>query len=219
MPISTIDPQMLKLVIASKKGGTGKTTLTGNMGVEADRSGAGPVAVIDTDEQGNLAAWWNAREAPTPHFAAVNVARLGEQLPQLQRQGIRLAIIDTPAHEMPIIQAACAVADFVLIPARPSPHDIRSIGEVVEMVEHIKKPFCFVVNGATPRSIIVQEAVASLAEHGKVAPVVIHNRVDFAASMTDGRTVGELAPASRSAQEITALWKYVLTQLRKYANG
>jgi cellulose biosynthesis protein BcsQ len=50
MPISTIDPQMLKLVIASKKGGTGKTTLTGNMGVEADRSGAGPVAVIDTDE-------------------------------------------------------------------------------------------------------------------------------------------------------------------------
>ena len=65
MPISTINPQMLKLVIASKKGGTGKTTLTGNMGVEADRSGAGPVAVIDTDEQGNLADWWNARAALT----------------------------------------------------------------------------------------------------------------------------------------------------------
>ena len=216
MSISTTDPQMFKLVIASKKGGTGKSTLTGNLGVEAEPRGAGPVAVIDTDEkpQGNLADWWNAREAPTPLFAAVNVAQLDEQLPQLQQQGIRLAIIDTPAHEMPIIQAACAVADFVLIPARPSPHDIRSIGVVVEMVEHIKKPFCFVVNGATPRSIIIQEAIASLAEHGKVAPVVIHNRVDFAASMTDGCTSsGELAPESRSAQEVAALWKYVFTRI------
>src|SRR5215467_12241200 len=106
---TSIHPQMLKLVVASKKGGTGKTTLTGHQGVEAERSGAGPVVMMDTDEQGNLAAWWNAREAPAPHFAAVNVAQLGAQLPQLQQQGIRVALIDTPTHEMPIIQAACVV--------------------------------------------------------------------------------------------------------------
>jgi cellulose biosynthesis protein BcsQ len=27
--------------------------------VEAEKAGAGPVALIDTDPQGSLAAWWN----------------------------------------------------------------------------------------------------------------------------------------------------------------
>ena len=49
------------LTIASQKGGAGKTTLTAHVAVEAERAGAGPVAVIDTDPQGSLMAWWNTR--------------------------------------------------------------------------------------------------------------------------------------------------------------
>jgi chromosome partitioning protein len=49
-----------------------------------------------------------------------------------------------------------------------------------------------------------------------VAPVVLHQRIDFAGSMVDGWTVGEVNPQSRSSQEITDLWEYVYTQLRKY---
>jgi hypothetical protein len=44
-------------------------------------------------------------------------------------------------------------------------------------------------------------------------PVVQHQRVDFAASMTDGPTVGELNPQSRSADEITHLWNAIATWL------
>ncbi len=205
------------LTIASQKGGSGKTTLTAHLAVEAEHRKAGPVAVIDTDPQGSLASWWNTREAPTPLFAAVNITQLGEHLTHLRRQGIKLVLIDTPPQTMNTIEAANTAADFVLIPARPSPHDLRAVAVVVEMVEQAKKPFCFVVNGATPRTNIAKEAVGALAEHGKVAPVTIHHRVDFAASMLDGRTVSELEPESRSAQEITLLWKYVSAQLRKYA--
>jgi chromosome partitioning protein len=207
------------LTLASQKGGTGKTTLAAHLAVEAERSKAGPVAVIDTDPQGSLAAWWNTREASTPLFAAVNIAQLKDHLQRLRQQGIKLVVIDTPPQTLDTIHNANAAADFVLIPARPSPHDLRAVAAVVEMVEQAKKPFCFVINGATPRSVIAKQAVSALAEHGKVAPATIHQRVDFAASMTDGRTVSELAPESPSAQEITSLWKYVLTQLRKYAKG
>jgi chromosome partitioning protein len=207
------------LTLASQKGGTGKTTLAAHLAVEAERSKAGPVAVIDTDPQGSLAAWWNTREAATPLFAAVNIAQLTEHLQRLRQQGIKLVIIDTPPQTLDTINNANAVADFVLIPARPSPHDLRAVAAVVEMVERAKKPFCFVINGATPRSIIAKQAVSALAEHGKVAPATIHQRVDFAASMTDGLTVSELAPESPSAKEITVLCKYVLTQLHKYAKG
>jgi chromosome partitioning protein len=205
------------LTVASQKGGTGKTTLAAHLSVEAERSKAGPVAIIDTDPQGSLAAWWNVRVASTPHFAAVTIAQLVDHLERLRQQSIKLVIIDTPPQTLDTIQAANVAAHFVLIPARPSPHDLRAVAAVVEMVEAAKKPFCFVINGAMPRSIIAQQAVGALAEHGKVAPVTIHHRVDFAASMTDGRTVAELAPASPSAKEITLLWKYVLAQLRKYA--
>jgi len=206
---------MQVLTIASQKGGTGKITLSAHLAVEAELAGAGPVAVVDTDPQGSLAAWWNTRVADTPLFAAVNIAQIQEHLALLREQGINLVIIDTPPQRIDTIEAANTVADLVLIPARPSPHDLRAVATLVDMVEQAGNQFCFVVNGATPRSTIATDAVRALAEHGKVAPVTVHHRVDFAASMIDGRTVGELASHSRSAEEITSLWKYVFTQLQK----
>jgi chromosome partitioning protein len=204
------------LTIASQKGGAGKTTLSAHLAVEAERQGQGLVAVIDTDPQGSLADWWNQRQAETPHFAAVNVAQLVAHMATLQSHGIALVVIDTPPAFLPIIRATIQVADLVLIPARPSPHDLRAVGVVVEMAEQMKKPFCFVVNGATPRTTIALEAVQALAQHGPVAPVLVHQRIDFAGSMVDGRTVGEINATSRSAEEITQLWTYVHTQLRKH---
>jgi chromosome partitioning protein len=41
--------------------------------------------------------------------------------------------------------------------------------------------------------------------------------VAFPTSGIDGRTVGELDPASNSAREVTELWSYVATRLRKSA--
>jgi chromosome partitioning protein len=203
------------LTIASQKGGAGKTTLAAHLAVEAERRGAGPVAVVDTDPQGSLAAWWNQRVADTPLFAAVEVTRLADHTVALQRQRVKLVVIDTPPALLDVIRAAIAVADLVLIPARPSPHDLRAVGVVVEMAEEAHKALGFVVNGATSRSLIAGEAVQALAQHGPVAPVIVHQRIDFAASMTDGRTVGELNPRSRSADEIVQLWNYVSTLLRK----
>ncbi|MFC7556649.1 AAA family ATPase [Pseudoroseomonas wenyumeiae] len=54
------------IVVASQKGGVGKTTLTGHLAVEAERQGVGPVAMIDTDPQANLSGWFGVREAETP---------------------------------------------------------------------------------------------------------------------------------------------------------
>jgi chromosome partitioning protein len=51
--------------------------------------------------------------------------------------------------------------------------------------------------------------MAALSEHGVVAPDVVHDRVDYAASMTDGRTVLETDNRGRSASETTALWEFV----------
>ena len=57
---------MRVLALASQKGGSGKTTLSGHLAVQAQLAGAGPVCLIDIDPQGSLADWWNEREADMP---------------------------------------------------------------------------------------------------------------------------------------------------------
>jgi chromosome partitioning protein len=72
-----------------------------------------------------------------------------------------------------------------------------------------------VVNAATPKAKITSEAAVALSQHGTVAPITLHHRTDFAASMIDGRTVMECDPSGRSAQEVTALWNYIADRLEK----
>lgn len=57
--------------------------------------------------------------------------------------------------------------------------------------------------------------MASLSEHGVVAPSIIHDRVDFASSMIDGRTVLEIDPKGRSAAEAVALWSFVKARIKE----
>jgi len=203
------------LVMASQKGGSGKTTLSGHLAVEADKANIGPVALIDTDPQGSLSHWWNAREATSPHFAKVHLMQLGEALEELRRTGIKLAVVDTPPAITDSISRVVAHADLVVIPTRPSPHDLRSVGATVDIAERHGKPLVFVMNGATARARITGETAVALSQHGTVAPITLHHRVDFAASMVDGRSVGEVMPKSQSAKEVRDLWTYLQDRLSR----
>jgi len=75
---------------------SGKTTLAGHVAVEIELAGAGRVALIDTDPQGSLADWWNARHADWPAFAHTSVNPLKADLEELAKLGVDYAVIDTP---------------------------------------------------------------------------------------------------------------------------
>lgn len=207
------------LVFASQKGGSGKTTLSGHIAVEAERAGDGPVALIDTDPQGSLAKWWNARAASTPAFAQASLEELDACLNHLKSIGFKLIVIDTPPAVTQTIAHVVQRADLVVVPTRPSPHDLRAVGPTVDIADTLNKPLVFVVNSATARARITSETAVALSQHGVVAPVTLHHRVDFAASMIDGRTVGDIQPESRSAQEVTQLWMFIRSRLAKLYGG
>lgn len=206
---------MRVLAMASQKGGSGKTTLSGHIAVQAQLAGAGPVVLIDIDPQGSLADWWNERNTEFPAFAQTTVARLAGDLELLRQQGFKLAVIDTPPAITMAIQSVISVAELIVIPTRPSPHDLRAVGATVDLCDRAGKPLIFVVNGATPKAKITYEAAVALSQHGTVAPVTVHHRTDFAASMIDGRTVMETDPNGRSAEEIAELWRYISDRLEK----
>ena len=202
-------PNMRVIVFASQKGGSGKTTLSGHVAVEAHRQGAGPVALVDTDPQGSLAKWWNVRRDPEPAFIQSVFSNLFYDLEQARNQGFRLVVIDTPPAVTRAISEVVSFADLVVLPTRPSPHDMRAVGPTVDLVEARGKQMVFVVNAAAKKARITSEAAIALSQHGTVAPTIVHQRVDFAASMIDGRTVMEIDPTGNSALEITQLWKYL----------
>lgn len=192
------------IVFASQKGGVGKTTLTANLGVAAEIAGDGPAVLIDTDPQGSLAAWWNAREAETPALAPTTLNDLPEKLKALAEAGFRYALVDTPPAITDAIRAVVKRADFVVIPVKASPHDLRAVGRTVEIAQQEGKPFAFVVTQAKKsNALLTIQAMAALSEHGVVSPAVVHDRVDYAASMTETDNRG------RSASETTALWEFV----------
>jgi len=171
--------------------------------VVAQNAGVGPVALIDTDPQGSLSHWWNARKAPEPLFVKVGPFELEKTLEHLRRSGIRLAVIDTPPAITESIAYVISHADIVILPTRPSSHDPPAVGPTVDIAGHHGKPVVFVVNAATQRARITGEAAVALSQHGTVV---------------DGRTVGEVTAESVSAKEIEALWIYLQGRLARLKN-
>jgi chromosome partitioning protein len=204
-------PPARLLVVACQKGGAGKTTLARNLAVAAGEA----VALLDLDPQGSLTAWWNRRGRETPALATARPAELPELLARLGAAGVELVIADTPPAATAWLGEVLRLADLALVPARPSPDDLDAVGATLELLEDAGCPFVFVVAQAKPRTRLALEAVPALAQHGRVAPVVVHDRVAFAEAALAGLGVTEHDPDGQAAAEIGALLTYLRKHLRK----
>jgi len=206
---------MRVIAVVSRKGGAGKTTLSAHLAVAAESCGHGPVALIDTDPQRGLAGWWNARQAVTPLWVDP-VDGLPAAIQAGHERGLKLLVIDTPPSLADATTRVMAMADLVVVPVRPSPHDLRAVEGTLDLARAAGKPVVFTINQATEHARITTETAMALNQHGTVAPVTVMHRLDFVTSMTDGRTVVDLDPGSRSAGEITALWRYLLSHMELF---
>jgi chromosome partitioning protein len=206
------------IVLASRKGGAGKTTLASHIAVEAYRQKIGQVAIMDFDPMGNLADWWNERQQDGPIFAKPEggAGGLPAELARLLDAGVALVVIDTPPSATSGVSDIIRQASLVVIPVTPSANDLRTIGSTLDLVEGAGRPLVFVVNNAsTSGKHLTQQAAVSLSQFGTVCPTIIRTREDFRNVMTDGRVVAELNPGGNSADEITGLWRYLATRLEK----
>lgn len=210
MPIGS---KMKTITFAASKGGVGKTTLCAALSVKAAEKSK--VAIIDLDPQASLSAWWNKRAADAPEFIEANAANLAEMAERAETAGFEYLFIDSPPAHMDTIKVAIQNADYVLVPCQPSPVDIEAIGDTLEVIEALRKPFAFVMNRLISRTKIGEQAVLLLANHGKVAGIPIVQRIPFATAMTDGRTAPEVDSGKAAAEEIQALWDFVSTNLKK----
>lgn len=206
---------MKTIVFAASKGGVGKTTLCAALAAYAGANTKKKVAVIDLDPQGSLTAWWNLRDSESPELIEATAGGLSETLEKADASGFAFIFVDTPPGQMKTIEAGIKSADYVLVPCQPSPVDIAAIGDTIAVIEEEGKPFAFVMNRVIARTRIGEQAILLLANHGKVAGMPIAQRTSFATAMIDGRSAPEVDGGKHAEQEISALWKFVLTNLKK----
>jgi chromosome partitioning protein len=205
---------MKTIVFAASKGGVGKTTLCAALSSYASTASKKRIAIIDLDPQGSLTAWWNQREADSPELIEANAGNLAEMLERAEASGYDYAFVDTPPGHMKTIEAGIKSASYVLVPCQPSPVDIAAIGDTLQVIEDQGKPFAFVMNRVIARTRIGEQAILLLANHGKVAGRPIAQRTAFATAMTDGRSAPEVDGGKQAEQEISALWKFLLSNLK-----
>ncbi|MCA1288629.1 ParA family protein [Salipiger bermudensis] len=198
---------MKTILIAAQKGGAGKTTLARNLAVQAAGDGRS-VLCLDLDPQGSLRGWWESRDSDAPAMLDRDPAphALKATLDAAQAQ-FELCIIDTPPAAPEWLSEALGAADLVLIPVRPSPDDLRAVGATIAAVTAARVPFAFALS-QTPRARITEEAARVLAQHGRVAPVNIAQRVAYAETGATGQGVSETTD-DKAGAEIAALWDYV----------
>jgi chromosome partitioning protein len=209
---------MKTVVFAARKGGSGKTTLAAHVAVQAEAAGNGPVTLIDTDPQQSLTAWWNDRDGESPRLLELPLGRLPAELGKV-RAAPGFVMIDTPPLDSDVIASVIDVADLVVIPVKPSPHDLRAVSITVEICKKARRPFVFAVTQAVQRATLTQQALVILSQFGPVATSIIYNRVDYAGAMTDGRTVQEIDSKGKAAIEIAELWRYLFQHFSISAMG
>lgn len=200
---------MRVLVAASRKGGVGKTTVACHLAVEAERQGAGPIAILDMDPMQGMAQWWEARSDESP---ALFKGTLAEALDVLPGQGFKILIIDTPPSIGPEVAQAVGAASLVIIPVQASPNDLRAVGSTIELVNAARKPLTFILTRVKPRVRLTTQAYEALSPHGTIAPPM-YDRTDYAAAMIDGLTAQELGGSGPASAEMASLWTYTATRL------
>jgi chromosome partitioning protein len=192
------------VVIASQKGGSGKTTLATCL-ADAFAAEGERVLLIDTDPQRSALAWGEAHTGAVVVIGATanNLSR--PRLTDLSR-AYSLVIIDTPPRLGEATRAAFAVADVIVIPSRPTSMDVATIPATIEAAVLSQAPKMVVITQRPSRSASADTAPAAIRAGGiDVAGASLGFRTDYPDAHSQGQGVCSYAPTGKAAAEVQAL--------------
>jgi chromosome partitioning protein len=198
---------MQRLVVASPKGGTGKTTIAACLAVEASLH-LRRVACIDLDPQQSLAMWHALRARMDGPEMVPTGARLGSALDRVRAQPDppNLVIVDTPPGSVGLTRRALEGASLALITTKASPLDTEAVDIACELCAEMNVPFTFLLTMVQPRrSAMTAGARSFLVEKGPVLDTEITDRQAYVQAMLSGMTGPEKDKAAQA--EIAAVWQ------------
>ena len=201
------------IVFASRKGGSGKSTLTAHLAAQA-HTPARPVLMVDADAQGSLTLWHRLRGAGEPALCN-GIDGVGDIVRAARRAGYEWVFVDTPPNTSAIVTDAIHAATLVVIPARLTVFDLAAVKETMDLARQLRKPYAVVINGVparrdTAESPFVREARKVLGSlNVPVWSGQITQRTNFSLALAEGEGVSEYDGRSEAAAEIGSLWSAI----------
>ena len=200
------------IVFASRKGGSGKSTLTAQIAAQAHRSSR-PCLLIDADPQGSLTLWHGLRGTGEPTLKS-GLRGVSDMLKAVKHD-YEWAFIDTPPTVSAVVSDAIRAATLVIIPARPTVFDLTAVRETIDTCRLARKPYAVVINAAPVKRDEQEAPIVTQAREGLAklrVPVwggQITQRTNFSLSIAAGEGAREYDPDSSAAGEIARLWSAI----------
>ena len=207
---------MRTIALITQKGGSGKSTLSASLAVEA-QANRETVFLVDMDPQRSLSTWARNRSDDRLGVEAIEAGQLASVLGTLERSQVTLTILDTPASLTDASEAAMRAADLVLIPVRPSVFDIWASEATWRRARDLEKPFAFVLNQCpiVQGNRRLRDAAAALEEMGGILQPMITTRVDYQEAILRGLGPTEVNPIGPAADEVRQLWASLRRRLAR----
>lgn len=210
---------MKTIVVSSPRGGSGKTVLAVHLAVAAELRHDGPVMLLDADPLGFALACCEVRARrflETPRTEAVQPPKLREVLANLQAEGVRYVIIDTPPSTLSINPKMLSYGDLVLVPVDPSVPELRALRKSLPAIRAAAKSFAFV--WCRSRKIVRAERAASLIELTSLGPVLnatMRERTIYTEPFVHGYAAFEdKRNGDAASEDVFAIWAEVREKLR-----
>lgn len=201
---------MKTIAVLSRKGGSGKTTVSVSLAIAAQQAGLKVVLVdIDPLRSAGVILW--KREDAASLLVEASASKLRTVQDLCRRKGCDLLIVDTPPAPESDVARAIDIADLCLAVARPSALDLAAINETVELVVRRRRQGLVVLNQCPPRRSGVEAALTLSAleklEFAKLplASARLRSRVAYQHAARESRSVTEWSPASEAAAELLRL--------------
>src|SRR2546426_734192 len=148
------------IVFASRKGGSGKSTLTAHLAAHVDRASR-PCLLIDADPQGSLTLWHGLRGTGEP--ALKSGLRGVSGIVKAARHDYEWTFIDTPPLASAGVNDAIRCATLVVIPTRPTLFDLSAVRETIDLCRAAHKPYAVVINAAPSKREDVEAPIVTQA--------------------------------------------------------
>jgi chromosome partitioning protein len=197
-------------IIGSLKGGSGKSTLTFNLGVWLAMAGI-KVQLIDADPQATLSDVIDVRreEGFDPVLKAADKRALTSE----QLKAADETLIDVGTSDMESLRLALTHCDRVVVPVPPSQADIWSTQRFIQLigsVERERRPdiIGFINRGDTHCAVReTNEAAAALVSLPGIRFIKprLSQRTVFRRSFSEGLAVFELESRGKAAREFLGL--------------